>query len=187
MTAPLVFAAICVAGGVGAALRFVADGLIRSRIALAYPLATTIINVTGSFGLGVFTGLGATAGLPHEWVLILGGGVMGGYTTFSTASVETVRLIEQRRWGLALLNGVGMLVLGVAAAALGLAVTGALRFCTTDKSSVIRFCVVIGPPHGQTDRLLEILVRALPSGDKRVFHAMELGPKYRPFYERALG
>jgi CrcB protein len=120
------FLAICVAGGVGAALRFVLDGLIRARVRLAFPLATVVINVSGSFGLGLLTGLGANAGLAHAWVLVLGGGVMGGYTTFSTASVETVRLVEQRRWGLALLNGVGMLVLSVAAAALGLAVTGAL-------------------------------------------------------------
>lgn len=126
MTTSLLFLAICVGGGVGAALRFAIDGLVRSRSSLAYPLATTIINVTGSFWLGLITGLGATSGLPHAWVLVLGGGVMGGYTTFSTASVETVRLIEQRRWGVALLNGVGQLVLGIAAAALGLAVTGAL-------------------------------------------------------------
>jgi CrcB protein len=121
-----VFLVICVAGGVGAALRFVVDGLIRGRLTIAFPLATVVINVTGSFGLGLITGLGSHAGLPHDWVLILGGGVMGGYTTFSTASVETVRLIEQRRWGSALLNGVGMLVLSVAASALGLALTGAL-------------------------------------------------------------
>lgn len=126
MIPPVVFAAICVAGGAGAILRFVLDGAIRSRVALAYPLATTVINVSGSFVLGLLTGLGQTAGLPHDWVLILGGGLMGGYTTFSTASVETVRLVEQRRWLLALANGVGMLMLAIAAAALGLAVTGAL-------------------------------------------------------------
>jgi CrcB protein len=123
---PLVFAVICVAGGVGAILRFVLDGALRSRVALAYPLPTTVINVSGSFVLGLLTGLGRTAGLPHDWVLILGGGLMGGYTTFSTASVETVRLVEQRRWLLAFANGVGMLVLAIVAAALGLAVTGSL-------------------------------------------------------------
>ncbi|BDZ48148.1 putative fluoride ion transporter CrcB [Frondihabitans sucicola] len=126
MISPWLFLLICVAGGVGASLRFVLDGLVRSRVSVAFPLATGLINVTGSFGLGLLTGLGSNAGLPHEWVLVLGGGLMGGYTTFSTASVETVRLIEQRRWGSALLNGIGMLVLSVAAAALGLAVTGAL-------------------------------------------------------------
>lgn len=126
MIAPGPFLLICVGGGVGAALRFVLDGLVRARIAVPFPVATLLINVTGSFGLGLLTGLGAAAGLPHEWVLVLGGGVMGGYTTFSTASVETARLVEQRRWGAALANGVGTLVLAVAAAALGLAVTGAL-------------------------------------------------------------
>jgi CrcB protein len=123
---PLVFAVICVAGGVGAILRFVLDGALRSRVTLAYPLATTVINVSGSFVLGLLTGLGQTAGVPRDWVLILGGGLMGGYTTFSTASVETVRLVEQRRWLLAFANGVGMLVLAIAAAALGLAATGSL-------------------------------------------------------------
>lgn len=44
--------------------------------------------------------------------------------------------------------------------------------------------LVIGPPHPQTERLVKILIRALPSGDKRVFHATELGPKFRPFLEK---
>ncbi|GGF15032.1 hypothetical protein [Subtercola lobariae] len=41
--------------------------------------------------------------------------------------------------------------------------------------------LIIGHPHDQTERWLEILVRALPNGDKKVFHAMELGSKFRPF------
>ena len=45
--------------------------------------------------------------------------------------------------------------------------------------------LVIGHLHAQTDRWLEILARALPSGDKRVFHVMELGSKFRPFLEEA--
>jgi CrcB protein len=124
MTGPLVFAAICVAGGLGAALRFYLDGAVRSVVRVAFPVATLLINVTGSFGLGLLTGLASSAGLPHDWLLILGGGVMGGYTTFSTASVETMRLVEARRYGAAALNGVGMLVLAVAAAGLGLVVGG---------------------------------------------------------------
>lgn len=124
MTGPLVFAAICIAGGLGAALRFYLDGAVRSVVRVAFPVATLLINVTGSFGLGLLTGLAGSAGLPHDWLLILGGGVMGGYTTFSTASVETMRLVEARRYGAAALNGVGMLVLAVAAAGLGLVVGG---------------------------------------------------------------
>ena len=131
MTSPLLFLAIAAAGGLGAALRLLVDGAVRSASLrarwLPFPLATTVINVTGSFGLGLLTGLAASAGMPHEWLLVGGGGLMGGYTTFSTASVETVRLLGGRRWAAGLLAGVGMLVLSVAAALLGLVVGGAWR------------------------------------------------------------
>jgi len=55
-----------------------------------------------------------------DWQLVLGGGLLGGYTTFSTASVETVRLLQERRYVPALVVGLGMLVASVAAAGLGL-------------------------------------------------------------------
>jgi CrcB protein len=126
VTGPLVFALICVAGGVGAALRLVVDGAVKDRLGGGYPWGTTVINVTGSFGLGLLTGAAAHAGLPHDLLLILGGGLMGGYTTFSTASLETVRLAQAGRLGAALANGLGMLAACVAAAALGLALGAGL-------------------------------------------------------------
>jgi CrcB protein len=110
---------VCLAGGVGAALRFVLDGAIRHRTKITFPLATMIINLTGSLVLGLLTGLVLGHVLSHHWQLIVGTGMMGGYTTFSTASVETVRLLEERRWIAALVNGFGMLILCTAAAALG--------------------------------------------------------------------
>jgi CrcB protein len=120
------FAAICVAGGLGAALRFTVDAVITARVTVPFPIATTVINVTGSFVLGVLTGAAASAGLPSEWLLIGGGGLMGGYTTFSTASVETVRLVQRRRYLAAAANGTGMVVLAVGAAALGVLLGAAL-------------------------------------------------------------
>jgi CrcB protein len=126
VTGPLVFAVICMAGGVGSALRLLVDGIVKGRLGASYPWGTTVINVTGSFGLGLLTGAAAHAGLPHDLLLILGGGLMGGYTTFSTASIETVRLAQAGRLGAALANGVGMLVACVAAAGLGIAVGGLL-------------------------------------------------------------
>ncbi|MFT2707594.1 fluoride efflux transporter FluC [Clavibacter zhangzhiyongii] len=126
MTGPLVFALICVAGGIGAALRLVVDGAVKGRVGAGYPWGTTVINVTGSFGLGLLTGAAAHAGLPHDLLLILGGGLMGGYTTFSTASLETVRLAQAGRLGAALANGLGMLVACIAAAGLGLALGAGL-------------------------------------------------------------
>ena len=112
---------ICVAGGVGAALRLILDGLIWTRIKSTYPVGTTVINLTGSFLLGLLTGLVASQLVPHQWQLIIGTGLIGGYTTFSTASFETVRLIEDRRYIAAAFNGLGMLLICTVAVALGFA------------------------------------------------------------------
>ncbi|MBF4572312.1 fluoride efflux transporter CrcB [Herbiconiux sp. VKM Ac-1786] len=117
---PLLFLAVAAAGGVGAALRFVLDGVVRARIRSSYPVGVTIINVTGSFLLGLLTGLALSRLVSDEWLLVLGTGLLGGYTTFSTASFETVRLLQLRRPGAALANGLGMLVASVAVATLGL-------------------------------------------------------------------
>ena len=111
---------VALAGGVGAVARFVLDGLVRSQVASWFPVGTVVVNVTGSFVLGLVTGLTLTHAVPEELRLVVGTGFCGGYTTFSTASFETVRLDEQRRAGLALLNGVGTLVATVCVAALGL-------------------------------------------------------------------
>ena len=117
---PVIFILLSLAGGVGAALRLLVDGLVRSRIKLTYPLGTTVINVSGSFLLGVITALTLSRVLPEGWHLVLGAGLMGGYTTFSTASFETVRLIQEHRYGAALANSLGMLIGAIAAAIFGL-------------------------------------------------------------------
>ena len=117
---PLAFVALAVAGGVGAAARFFVDGAVRQFVRTSYPVGTTLINVSGSFLLGLITGLSLSHLVPPEWQLVLGTGFLGGYTTFSTASFETIRLLQNRRWVAALGNGLGMLVAAVAASALGL-------------------------------------------------------------------
>lgn len=107
------------AGGAGAVARFWLDGMIRARSSGGYPWGTTVVNVTGSLLLGLITGAAAAQLLPSPLQVVAGAGFLGGYTTFSTASVETVRLTEQRRWALVALNAGGTLVVAVAAAALG--------------------------------------------------------------------
>ena len=110
-----------VAGAVGAVSRFVLDASIKQRWRSPFPLATVVINVTGSLLLGVLAGLVLFHGEPSAWQTVVGTGFCGGYTTFSTASFETVRLVQQGRRGFALLNAVASLVLSVAACAGGLA------------------------------------------------------------------
>lgn len=121
---PLDLLLVAVGGGVGAALRFLLDGLVKARVARSrvtgFPLGTLLINVSGSLVLGLLTGLGQAGTIPLAAVAVLGTGMMGGYTTFSTASVETVQLLRSGKPRLAVLNGLGMLVVSVGAAALGL-------------------------------------------------------------------
>lgn len=121
---PLELLLVSLGGGVGAALRFWLDGLVKARVRATapggFPLGTFVINVSGSLVLGVLTGLGESGALGPSMVAVLGTGMMGGYTTFSTASVETVQLLRSGKTRTAVLNGLGMLVVSVGAAALGL-------------------------------------------------------------------
>jgi CrcB protein len=111
---------VSVAGGFGAAARLVLDGIVSAKFRSAYPIGTTVINVTGSLLIGLVTSLAISHGLPQQWHVILGSGFLGGYTTFSTASVEVVRLVQAGRYLSALGTALGMLVFSVLAAALGL-------------------------------------------------------------------
>jgi fluoride exporter len=126
MAALWVVLALSVAGGVGAGCRLLLDGAVKARLRSAYPLGTTVINISGSFLLGLVTGLALAHALPQEWRLILGTGFLGGYTTFSTASFETVRLAQEGRWGSAFVNAFGMLAGSLLAATAGLWLGGLL-------------------------------------------------------------
>lgn len=113
--------AVILAGALGAVVRFVVDSAIKHRWTHRFPWATLLINVTGSALIGVLAGLVIFHDASPGLLAILGTGFCGGYTTFSTASVESVRLIEQRQWSLALYNTCGTLLGTVTACAAGLA------------------------------------------------------------------
>lgn len=114
------------AGAMGAVTRFGLDFAIKQRWRSPFPWATVIINVSGSLLLGVLAGIVLFDGGSPAWQTVLGTGFCGGFTTFSTASFETVRLIQQGKRVLALLNASVSLLLAVAACAAGLALAWAL-------------------------------------------------------------
>jgi CrcB protein len=100
-------------GVVGAPARYTLDRLVQGRTRGAFPWGTLTVNLLGSVILGALLGAGA----PHGLQVLIGTGVCGALTTFSTLGYETVRLLEDGSPYRAGLNAVGSLVLGVLAAA----------------------------------------------------------------------
>ena len=119
---PTGWLAFLVAGSVGALLRYVVDLAVADRTEGAFPWGTFTVNVSGSFLSGFVTGLALYHGLSSTPRLVAAVGFCGAFTTFSTFTFETVRLLEEGALAEAVLN-VGLTVVTAAgAAALGLLV-----------------------------------------------------------------
>src|SRR3954462_1412354 len=113
-------AAVAVGGVLGAETRYAVGRLLDTPIG-GWPWDTWLGNVTGAFLLGVLMAVLATVPRPHRLVRpFLGVGVLGGFTTFSTAMVGVPDLLGAGRPALALLYLVGSALSAVAAAAVGL-------------------------------------------------------------------
>ena len=106
--------------GLGGVARHFVNLAVARAVGFKFPFATMIVNVSGSIVMGLATAyfaLRAGQGWPHEAQLFVLTGVLGGYTTFSTFSLEAVTLIERRDYG-----GVALYVGG----SVGLAIIGLL-------------------------------------------------------------
>jgi CrcB protein len=115
-----------VGGGVGAAARFWVADTIKARRPSGFPWGTWIVNVAGSLVIGLVSGWLLFGGSGEHWRLLLATGLCGGFTTFSTATVETATLLQSGRVRLAVLQGVSTLLVTVAAVVAGIAVVGLL-------------------------------------------------------------
>ena len=115
---------VVAAGAVGAPLRYVVDTLVSDRSGGTFPVGTLVVNLTGSFALGVLTGLVLYHGVGQAPRLVAGTGLLGAYTTFSTFSLETVSLAESGEIGLALRNVAASVFAGTLAAAAGWSLAG---------------------------------------------------------------
>lgn len=117
---PLLFLGAALAGGLGAVLRYLVDLGVARFAGRRFPWGILLVNLTGSFALGI-----VTTALPDA-AFLLGAGLLGGYTTFSTAMLDTVVLWRDGERPASAFNAVGMLLLGLLAAGLGLALGSVL-------------------------------------------------------------
>jgi CrcB protein len=118
----MVWIGVALLGGVGALARFALDGAVSRRAGVSFPLGTMAVNLSGAVLLGLLAGIA----LEDDALLLAGTALLGSYTTFSTWMLETHRLGEDGRPLLLWLNVAVSLAAGVAAAALGRAIGGAL-------------------------------------------------------------
>jgi CrcB protein len=116
---------VALAGGAGAVLRALVIHHIGVRRVDPLPLGTMLVNGSGSLLLGILTGLSLYHGLGPHWLAVAGVGFCGGYTTWSTASWESVHLVRTGHRDTAVLYTAANLVVCIGAAATGLALTAA--------------------------------------------------------------
>ncbi|MFI7337378.1 fluoride efflux transporter CrcB [Streptomyces sp. NPDC050085] len=111
---------------VGAPLRYLTDRTVQARHDTVFPWGTFAVNVAGSLILGLVTGAVAAGAASSQLQLLLGTGLCGALTTYSTFSYETLRLAETGARFYAACNVVGSVVAGLGAAFTGAAVAQAL-------------------------------------------------------------
>ncbi|MFF8594157.1 fluoride efflux transporter CrcB [Streptomyces sp. NPDC015220] len=111
---------------VGAPLRYLTDRAVQSRHDSVFPWGTFVVNVTGCLILGLLTGAVSAGAAGRHLQLLLGTGLCGALTTYSTFSYETLRLTETGAGRYAAVNAVASVVTGLGAAFAGASISAAL-------------------------------------------------------------
>jgi CrcB protein len=114
---------VALAGGAGAILRALLIHHVGLRRQDPLPVGTMLVNASGSLLLGILTGLSLYHGLGSHLLAVIGVGLCGGYTTWSTASWETAHLLRTGQRGYAAVYTVGGLAVCLGAAAAGIGLT----------------------------------------------------------------
>lgn len=118
---------VALGGALGAVARFVCGGAITRAVATSFPYGTLTVNVVGSLAIGVILGVAeGRGGLSDAWRAFAVTGVLGGFTTFSAFSAETFGLMQRAHYGLAAVNVIASVALGLGAVVLGFALGRAL-------------------------------------------------------------
>lgn len=107
---------VALGGAIGSAARHAASLAVATHLGRAFPYGTLTVNVTGSFAIGALAAVLSARPHAHEvWRLLLLTGVLGGFTTFSAFSLETLQLLGTGATGRALVNVAANVVLCLAA------------------------------------------------------------------------
>lgn len=119
----MLYLIVFIGAGIGGALRHVVNVGAAKLLGYGFPFGTFIVNVAGSFAMGLLAGFFAyRAGIPQHVRLFLTTGILGGFTTFSTFSLDAALLIERHSYGAAAGYIVGSVAAGLSALFFGLAV-----------------------------------------------------------------
>ncbi|MGW3647809.1 fluoride efflux transporter CrcB [Streptomyces sp. NPDC000878] len=120
------FLLVAIGGAVGAPLRYLTDRAVQARHDTVFPWGTFTVNVVGSLVLGILTGAALSGAGGHTVQLLLGTGLCGALTTYSTFSYETLRLAESGAKFFAAANVAASIVAGLGAVFVGVALAQAL-------------------------------------------------------------
>jgi CrcB protein len=119
----MLYLIVFIGAGIGGALRHGVNVGAAKLFGFGFPFGTLIVNVVGSFAMGLLAGFFAyRAGIPQHVRLFLTTGILGGFTTFSSFSLDAALLVERHSFGLAFGYIVGSIAAGLAALFFGLAV-----------------------------------------------------------------
>ncbi len=112
--------AVCVGGGIGSGIRFLLSAFIQRSFPGFSPWGTLTVNIAGSLLLGILAGLASRSILSAEWRMLLAVGLCGGFTTFSTFSLEVVELLRNSQYTIAFIYITTSILAGIGAVTVGL-------------------------------------------------------------------
>ncbi len=112
---------------IGGVARYLLSQLIQNKALTTFPYGTLAVNIIGCFLIGVIYGIAERSGLSNEWRLFLATGILGGFTTFSAFSYESISLMRDGQAGPALLYVAASVVLGLMATWAGISGVSFIR------------------------------------------------------------
>lgn len=119
---------VALGGGIGSVARYLVSGSLAGRFGAAFPYGTLVVNITGSFIIGLFLAFAQDRiWLGPNWRLFFAVGLVGGYTTFSTFEYETIRLLQDGQMLLGVLYLLGSILTGSIATIGGIALGSSIQ------------------------------------------------------------